>query len=549
MKPKQKNDFKVLIVYPNLAMMLVPSIAIALFTRIFKQEGYHIDLFDTTHYVSEENSSPRNRVKYLQARNFSEKDDLKVKIKTDLLGDFRKKVMEFKPDLMIFSVVEDAFLQALKMLQAVADMDIPHLMGGIFPTAAPDLCMSFPDIKMIGLGDGEKIVVDVAEAVRLGKSLSNIYGTYYKDINGEIHKNKQGGLVNIDNICPDFSLFEEARFYRPMGGRIFKTIPVETYRGCPYNCTYCNSPMQKEFAKRHGLGSFLRRKSLFSLEHELRKLIDLYRPEFFYFIDDSFLARPQQETDEFCTMYKKFGLPFWFNTRPENCTADNLEKLKEIGCYRISFGIECGNEEYRIKVLKRNISNSSLIEKFKIIAESGIPFSINLIIGFPGETRELIMDTVEFVRSVYGYDTLTVSMFTPYHGTALREVAIKNGWLDSLSITKHTTSRSMLKMPHPYVDADELDGLMRVIPLYCYFPKNEWENIRRAETDDPEGNEAFNYYANIYKDKFLKQTQDEKKSIEIDGPGGCRANPKDSFKITPSRLSEEEIKILTIKGA
>ena len=47
-------------------------------------------------------------------------------------------------------------------------------------------------------------------------------------------------------------------------------------------------------------------------------------------------------------------LPFWFNTRPENCKEEVLKMLKEVGAYRISFGIECGNEEFRTKVFQRN---------------------------------------------------------------------------------------------------------------------------------------------------------------------------------------------------
>jgi hypothetical protein len=47
-------------------MMLVPSLAIALFTDILKKAGYTVDLFDSTHYVSDLTSSPQNRVKYLQ---------------------------------------------------------------------------------------------------------------------------------------------------------------------------------------------------------------------------------------------------------------------------------------------------------------------------------------------------------------------------------------------------------------------------------------------------------------------------------------------------
>ena len=46
-------------------------------------------------------------------------------------------------------------------------------------------------------------------------------------------------------------------------------------------------------------------------------------------------------------MYQEFKIPFWFNTRPENCKSIFLKRLKEVGSYRISFGIECGNESFR----------------------------------------------------------------------------------------------------------------------------------------------------------------------------------------------------------
>ena len=51
-------------------MMLVPSLAVAIFTSILKREGYEVDLFDTTHYVSGETSCSQNRVNYLQARHY-----------------------------------------------------------------------------------------------------------------------------------------------------------------------------------------------------------------------------------------------------------------------------------------------------------------------------------------------------------------------------------------------------------------------------------------------------------------------------------------------
>ena len=58
----------------------------------------------------------------------------------------------------------------------------------------------------------------------------------------------------------DIELFEEQRLYRPMAGKWYKMMPVETIRGCPYKCTFCNSPDQMKLYK--GLGSnFYRKKN------------------------------------------------------------------------------------------------------------------------------------------------------------------------------------------------------------------------------------------------------------------------------------------------
>jgi anaerobic magnesium-protoporphyrin IX monomethyl ester cyclase len=541
--PKSPSEFRVLMVYPNLAMMLLPPLSIGLFTRLLESQGYVTELFDTTQYVTEETTSQENRVKYLQYREFDAEGDLDFEIKTELLEDFRHKVLDFQPDLMLYSVVEDSFSQCVKLLETVSDLKIPHLLGGVFPTAAPEVCIEHPEINLIGLGEGEKTILHVAESVRTGRSLSGTPNCWHKDPDGNIFRNPQTTLVNINDLRANYHRFEMRRFYRPMGGRVFKTIPVETYRGCPYSCTYCNSPMQRGNAKNEGLGSFLRRKTMPVLRNELRELVATYNPEFFWFIDDSFLARPQKEIFEFCEMYKEFSIPFWFNTRPENCTPEVMQRIKAVGAYRISFGIECGNEEFRKKVLKRSVSNAKLLEHFKYIAESKIAFSINLIIGFPGETRELVMDTVELVRSVQGYDALTVSIFTPYHGTALRDVAVRNGWLDASEITKHTTSGSILKMPPPYLSPSEIDGLMRVIPLYCYFPKSDWPAIKRAEINDEEGNTILESFSKIYRSNFLKETQDADK-IFVEGGTGCKTNPKDRFVVSPSRLTPIELEAL-----
>ena len=93
-----------------------------------------------------------------------------------------------------------------------------------------------------------------------------------------------------------------------------------------------------------------------------------------------------------------------------------------------------------------------------------------LDIIWPYETNRIIFG----FNSVKPLDSLARNSLQP-------EIALKNGWLDPELKTTHTTSTSMLKMPSPYLQPQEIDGLMRTIPLYVYFPHNFWNDIEKAE--------------------------------------------------------------------
>ncbi len=544
------KNLKILLVYPNIPLMTVPPLSMAIFTGILQEEGYQVELFDTTPYITDDsNLSQKNRRIYLQYREYSDEDDLGIVVKTNLLKDFRKAVLDYKPDLMIWSVVEDAFIKTQKMIEVIKDYKCVSIFGGVLPSADPEYVINQKGINFIAKGEGEITLKKLAKCVYEKKDYKNIKGTWFKEEDGTIIKNPPNRLVNINEGIPDFSLFDEKRFNRPMGGRIFKTVPIETYRGCPYKCTFCNSPMHNTNVKKDAIAnergealahSFLRRKTMEKVRSEIINLREKYNPTFLYFIDDSFLARPKNEIFAFCDMYEEFKIPFWFNTRPENCKEDVLKRLKEVGSYRISFGIECGNEEFRVKVLQRKPTNKELTEAFKIIEKGKIAFSLNLIIGFPGETRDLVMETVSLVKELSGYDALTVSIFTPYRGTVLREIALKNGWINADHITVHTMSSSVLKMPPPYLQPEEINGLIRSIPLYVYFSYDYWDEIKKCEKFDDEGERTFKKLSAIYKKNFLGKTQDDEK-IFIDHKGIA---PKSLLKVT--KLSEADVEALTI---
>ena len=70
---------KVLILYPNLHMMLVPSVAVGIITKIAKDKGLEVNLFDTTEYEHESTTSAEKRVESLQYRPFDPETDVQWK--------------------------------------------------------------------------------------------------------------------------------------------------------------------------------------------------------------------------------------------------------------------------------------------------------------------------------------------------------------------------------------------------------------------------------------------------------------------------------------
>lgn len=494
----EKKQFRVLIAYPNLSMMLTPSYAVGLFTALLREQGYVIDLFDCTPYLASyefmKEPLPVTRANsLLNSRRFDAKA-LFGDARKDLLGDFVKKVEEFKPNVVVFStLVEDTWPQARDMLKALREKspEVQTLVGGVFTTMAPEQVIQSPHIQSIGLGEGEETVVEFCEAVRRRISTARIAGTWHRDAEGHITRNPRRPLVNINRVMADFSLFDERRFFRPLGAKIWKTIPLETYRGCPYTCTFCNSPAQVTLAKENGQGFFLRRKSIPTLRKEIQAMVERYSPEFFYINDDAFMARPKPEIADFVEMYEEFRIPFWFQTRFEDIDEEKLDWLRSVGCYRISFGLEHGNEKYRKEILRRNITNEKILQQSKVVAKVGIPYTLNNIVGFPYETRELLFDSIKLNREIGSFDALSVNVFVPYHGTVLRQMALQEKWLDEERQTTSVIAESILTMPPPYLSGKEILGLQRVFPLYVRLPESRYAEIQRAETFDEEGDAVF----------------------------------------------------------
>ena len=495
---------KVLMVYPNMPLMMSPSIAVGLFNAISKEQGVEYRVFETTEY-SDEYENRHIKLAAVGA-NRGNKGDLRddeiftIKPTSEIIPDFVDFVEDYQPDILLMSLQEDVFRIAEQLLASIEYMNIPHLIGGVFCNNAPDLVLESPYINNICTFEGEVMYRKIIAALKEGKDITSVDGVMWKNAEGKTKKNKPNPLCNISEVTPDFQCFENKRWQRPMGGQHFyRAVSMETYRGCPYKCTYCNSPMSREISTKLDLGNFMRRKDAKQIEKDLKFYMDTIGPDFIMFMDDSFLARPKREIFEFCEMWSKYNIPFWFNTRIENCRPEYLQALKDVGLYRMTFGLESGNEKYRTDFLKRPVKNEVYYEYFDIINDSNIPYSLNVIIGMPYETRDFVMDTARIVRRARGYDGLTIAMFQPYHGTKLRDMAVEAGFIDpSIIMSGGFLDQYFLKMPKPYLQKDDVFKLAKTFPLYAFYEDDMYDTIRRAETDEKLFQELLKGYTDVF---------------------------------------------------
>lgn len=512
-------SLRVLLVYPNYRGMNMLPPAMGLLSAVLKESGFQVKLFDTTYYTNldgQNADSDAMKADKLMARPFKMPKEITLKT-TDVCEDFDKMIDDFRPDLIAMGATEDMFLLGLKLLRAVCHRNILTILGGVFATFAPRVALSYPEIDIVCKGEGEDALRTLCQRLEKGQPYDDIPNLWVKRKDGTIKSNPIKMVDMNGNPLIDMSIFEDARFYRPMGGKVWRMFPVETHRGCPYTCTYCNSPSQMDLYKKEEGKSYLRRKTFENMKRELLFYKNEMKAEYLYLWADTFFSWKEGEFEEFCDMYQDIGLPFWCQTRVETVTYQRFKRLKDVGCSRISFGLEHGNEEFRKKILKRVISNELMIKNFKIVNDVGIPYSVNNIMGFPYETYDLAFDTIEINRQIDSADR-NAYPFTPFAGTPLRATCEQLGFVKPTDIVRSmVTNGSLLDMPQ--FPQEKVNSLVKTFNMYVKFPKSRWSDIRKAEEDTPEGQKIYNDLKKEFVGMFWNKsdTNFEEASLEKTG--------------------------------
>ncbi len=287
------------------------------------------------------------------------------------------------------------------------------ILGGSVGTSIVETALKHLAIDVIAIAEADDTILELVPALLNHESLNHIAGLAWLEDNRVVRTAARPMRENLDSLpMPAWDLFPmDVYLNNPIVG-VGKDIDIISSRGCPFPCHYCYRIFGRHY----------RGRSAAHVIEEMQQLKSNYDIDFISFQDDCFVI-DKPRVYAICDLLDQTGLSRslrWSCTgRVTVCDYDMLKRMRASGCVSVSYGIESGSET----ILKAMGKNASLEQARKAIAntrKAGLRCPVSFMIGYPGETRETVMETVAFCKDLN--IPLSAMMFTcPYPGTPLYE--------------------------------------------------------------------------------------------------------------------------------
>lgn len=340
----------------------------------------------------------------------------------------REQIYEFlgnDTELAAFSTTTNMFPVVKRWATFIKERfpDLPLLCGGNHPTLAPvDTLKESSSLDWCCVGEGEGFVMDLCDAIEGKRLLEDISNLAYRN-GSEVVVNPLRPLIeDIDSLpIVDRSLFSEEIFKCP-------ALNIHTSRGCPFECTFCCNKAKK--AVFPNKSKYLRFHTPERVMEEIQGAVKL-NPKIcsIEIVDDAF-AINFDWLNKFRELYKRHvNLPFICGAHQNYLSPEKIELLADMGCTRISMGLQCGDDYIRNVIMKRRISLQKLKEVVSVCKKFGIRTELEVLFGVPTETQEKRIHSLEVLANM-GADETKAQIFYPYPYTELERLSKEMGLLN-----------------------------------------------------------------------------------------------------------------------
>ena len=352
--------------------------------------------------------------------------------------DFKREIAKRNPDMVGVTAATRLYNSALEIIKIAkeAHPKCVTLLGGPHVTFWNEKALQeCPDLDIVVRREGEYTLLEIAQRLAAGKGYEDVIGITVRKSNGFQVNPDRPYIENLDELpFPARHLWDLEALRKKED--MFYLI---TTRGCTAFCEFCATV--RMFGRRY------RMRSVKNVVDELEYLYKTYGAKYYTFCDDAFTV-DMARTEELCEEIKKRNLPIKWNmgTRVDRVTKELLQKMKDAGCISMWCGLESGAQEV-LNDMHKGISTEQTRKALGWVRELGLKPTPNVLLGFPGETKETALKTIKFAEEVSPDEMAYYNIATPYPGTPMYDNVVKNGWLRVTNFDDYDATRPIFETP------------------------------------------------------------------------------------------------------
>jgi radical SAM superfamily enzyme YgiQ (UPF0313 family) len=342
--------------------------------------------------------------------------------------DYERIIKHVKPDIVGIQTLTPNFNDAVFVSKIAKENGSTVVMGGHHPTFMPEETLVHSQADYIIFGEGEDIFLSLVQAIDKGNETEKLPGIAYLRDDRLVKNDIPPLRKNID----EFPL--PARHLLPMDkyaifGSKFPATTIISSRGCPYGCDFC--------VVTHFYGQRWRPRSPESIVEELRDIGSMGLKAS-AFVDDLFFISEKRVLRICKEIQKELDVEmFWgATTRIDRVTKKTMRAMVTSGCRLVFAGVESGNQT-ALDQINKQITVSQVETFFKKSREAKLDTLASLVYGLPGDTRQSIQKTTDWVIDKLDPDIALFTTATPYPGTPFYEKAKKEGKIAELDYSKY----------------------------------------------------------------------------------------------------------------
>ncbi|MGQ9646093.1 MAG: glycoside hydrolase family 99-like domain-containing protein [Thermodesulfobacteriota bacterium] len=345
-----------------------------------------------------------------------------------------KDIQMFNPDLIGCSFMTYHYKKTYKYIESLKRLGIPIVCGGVHVNSKGSKVMDELDVDFLIKGEGEKSLLSLLQNIRNPEAFPNIPGLIYRK-NGRVVENG-ATIIDIEELrFPRYGKFDLNQY---ADGRIL----IQTSRGCPYQCTFCQQASL--------LGKEWRARSPQKIIQELEYWGALGKTSF-VFGDDN-LTLDRKRIYQLCELMKKSKYRFQIETagvRMDNVDYETLKMMKDAGFHDLSFGVESGSDRV-LREIRKGITLNQIHQALEMSCNLGFDIKLYFMINNRTETYQEAQQSFSLSRQ-YPISLARFTNLCPFPGTYDYEWILKHGKL-------LYPPEEYLNNPNHFIDQPIYDG-------------------------------------------------------------------------------------------